>query len=390
MSKSEKKHIQLTIRQKLMLSYSVLVLLMLLLGGAGFYSTYRIYSSNNDLYEQDLHAIDSLRQTGRNVQSIGNDLLRLYTGTGVSSDYVYEILVLQTQNDRLMQDIAQHAKQNEALEQLRSSIESYNSSVNAALEQLEADELPVIPSEAELLSLIDAMTTQCLQSADHRNTADSDIVTELLTLSVGLCLGAALIAVVISFYMSNHFTRRLDIIRSFAKRMAEYDISDDIRDTTEDEIGKTMTALNDSQFMIRDLLEKIISDTSDMTDMGTDISHSLRKTGARLQTVSMLIMKAEELADQMDSTVSGFLSDIRLEEPAAEKLRQMLHVSEEARAMLDEAMGEMSSIETHLEQIAVTSDYQNELSDSNRELISRFRLRPSETKQEGGENPPAR
>lgn len=384
MGKSEKKPKKLNIRMKLMMSFSILVLMIFLLGGAGVYCIYRINGNGSAIYGNELQSVDSLRQLSLNLREIDRDMLLLTTGTGDrdNSDYIYDIRVLQTQNGYLLNDYRQlMAESGGQYIRCKQNVDTYDQKVNTILEQLNDKEEHPDNSEAlafleqEVLTLINIMTEHAIQLADEKNLENQHIFSTLIASVIIICLTAAAAATIIAYRISSSFTTRLETIRGLAKRIAVYDISGDIHDKSEDEIGKTITALNDSQFMLRDLLEKIVRETTDMSDMGADISDSLRKTGSRLQTVSMQIMQTGKMTDEMDQTISDVLAERKLDEDVAEQLRKLLPDSDQAREMLNKAMGEMNGITMHLEQIAVTSDYQNELARSHLKLITRFRLR---------------
>lgn len=382
MRKFEKKQKWLSIRQKLMISYSVLVLIIFILGGAAVYSMYKIYGNGSMIYNNYFQAVDSLRYLSQNLSVIDRDVVLLMTDAGEleHSDYIYDILVLQTQNSHLLDDYGQLTeKDSEAYMQCRQRVEAYNQKISEILEQLESDDAApdlegLAALQKDVFRQLDGMITQSIQKADDINLENQRIFSRIIVTAVVVCLAAAVIAAAISIAISNYFTRRLDTIRSFAKRMAEYDISDDIKGVQEDEIGRTMIALNDSQFMIRDLIEKIISETSALSEMGLDISSALRKTGSRIQSVSMLVMQSGKMAEDMDKVISEILSERKLDDQTADMLRKLLPSSDAAREMLIEAMGEMSNITMQLEQIAVTSDYQNEIANSHKERIGRFKL----------------
>lgn len=377
----------LSIRQKLMMGYFVLVVIIFFLGGIGSYGIYKVYTNSSMIYNNHLQAVDDLRLISQNLSLIDQDILLMTTGSAEqdNTDYVYDILVLQTENGHLLNDYAQLMGTD--ISQCRQSVESFDKKVEAILEEIEQGnstsgyitELSRLKITA--LKQLDSGIGDSVRYANEKNVENQEIFTRIIIMVVVFCLLAAIAAFGVAFYISNYFTKRLDTIREFAKRMAEYDISGDIEEVPEDELGRTMTALNDSQFMIRDLIEKIISETSAMSEMGTDISNALRKTSSRIQAVNVQVMQSGKMAKDMDKMLSEILSVCKLDTETTEKLRQLLPLSETARDMLIEAMSEMNGITMHLEQIAVTSDYQNEISQSHKERIGRFKLQNTAAKE---------
>ena len=384
MSEPGRKKTVLSIRQKLSLSYLILVFFIFLIGSVGAFSIYMVNRNGSMIYSDHLQAVNILRNLNQNLWEIDRDVVLLTTDTGTDSktDYIYNIRMRQTENGQLLIAYSQITPDDAQFEDCRSQIEAYDNKVNSILDGLDMmdntqESVSAIESlEQDVSVLLDDMIARSIEAADNCNAENQRIFNTIIKAVIIVCLAAAAIAALIAVYISSYLTKRLETIRSFAKRMAEYNISDDIEDVSDDEIGRTMVALNDSQFMIRELIEKIVNETTIMSDMGEDISAALRRIKERLQSVSMMIMQSGQMANGMDSTLSEVLASGEVEENAAASLRKLLPISEEARTMLVDAMGEMNSINMQLEQIAVTSDHQNELANDNRERIQQFRSQP--------------
>ncbi len=384
MSEPGRKKTVLSIRQKLSLSYLILVFFIFLIGSVGAFSIYMVNRNGSMIYSDHLQAVNILRNLNQNLWEIDRDVVLLTTDTGTDSktDYIYNIRMRQTENGQLLIAYSQITPDDAQFEDCRSQIEAYDNKVNSILDGLDMmdntqESVSAIESlEQDVSVLLDDMIARSIEAADNCNAENQRIFNTIIKTVIIVCLAAAAIAALIAVYISSYLTKRLETIRSFAKRMAEYNISDDIEDVSDDEIGRTMVALNDSQFMIRELIEKIVNETTIMSDMGEDISAALRRIKERLQSVSMMIMQSGQMANGMDSTLSEVLASGEVEENAAASLRKLLPISEEARTMLVDAMGEMNSINMQLEQIAVTSDHQNELANDNRERIQQFRSQP--------------
>ena len=379
-----RKKTVLSIRQKLSLSYLILVFFIFLIGCVGTFSIYMMNRNGSMIYTDHLQAVNILRNLNQNLWEIDRDVVLLTTGTGTGSktDYIYDIRMRQTENSQLLVDYSQITPDAAQLEECRSQIETYDSKVSSILNALDKkqgtqESVSAIESlEQDVSVLLDDMITRSIEAADDCNAENQRIFNAIIKTVIILCLVAAAIAALITVYISSYLTKRLETIRSFARRMAEYNISDDIEDVSDDEIGRTMVALNDSQFMIRELIEKIVNETTIMSDMGEDISAALRRIKERLQSVSMLVMQSGQMANGMDSILSEVLAGGQLEDSAADRLRKLLPASKEARTLLVDALGEMNSINMQLEQIAVTTDHQNELANDNRERIQHFRSQP--------------
>ena len=387
MEKQKHKKRWVSIRGKLLGSYLVMVVIILLLGILGVNSIYRVYSNGSTIYYNHMRAVEYLKSVSQNLREIDRDLVVLSTDSGIhdDSEYLFAIMTLQNENDRLLhayEKLVLTDLEKRRFEQCRLSLRSFNRQTNMIMDLAQQDNERTIyavydqelaPIKAVAFELIDATVELSLRKAEERNIANQTIFTEIIIAACVLCLCAVGAAVGIAFLMSRYFTRRFDSIRELARRMGEYDISDDLKEMPEDELGETMRALNDSQFMIRDFMETIVSETEEMTDMSGDVSKAVRKARDRLQKQSVSLMEngesAKELAVLAKEAMTGD------PDPAQRRsmLRQYMDVYERVGKVADGTSSDMAEIVTYLEQIAVTADQQNEILYSHRERISRFK-----------------
>ena len=385
----EKKHRKrwVSIRGRLLKSYLIMVIIILLLGVLGVNSIYRVYSNGSTIYYNHMRAVEYLKSVSQNLREIDRDLVVLSTGSGVheDSDYLFAIMTLQNENDRLLhayEKLTLTDMEKRRYEQCRLSLRSFNRQTDMILELVQQDddrkvyavyEQELAPIKAVAFELIDATVELSLRKAEERNIANQTIFTHIIIAACVLSICAVAAAVWIAFLMGRYFTRRFDSIRELARRMGEYDISDDLKEMPEDELGETMRALNDSQFMIRDFMDNIVSETGEMTDMGTDVAKAVRKVRDKLQKESVCLMENGESAKELSILAKRALTEKLTEEQRSEMLQHYLEVYKQVGRVADTASDDIAEMTTYLEQIAVTAEQQNEILLSHRGKISRFK-----------------
>jgi methyl-accepting chemotaxis protein len=267
--------------------------------------------------------------------------------------------------------------------QCRLSILTFDKHINNIVEYIQQGDMDMavasyeqelMPAKASTYELIDAVVDISTGTASDKNEENYTIYRNNVWLISAVMLLAVVIALVITLSMSSYFVNKLINIQLLAKRISEYNISDDITATNDDEFGQTIQALNDSQFMMRDLVEKIIDESASISDAGEDVSLAVRKVNQRIEQINIQVLSSSEMATETDSTIRKILENRNLDEDVVDKLNQVLETSDNAQNILSETRAELSSLAVYLDQIGITSDYQNELANSHRDQVQKFKV----------------
>ncbi len=387
----KKKHIWLSIRQKMLTSYLVLVAIIVLTAVVSVWNIYRVYTNGSTIYSHYMKNVETIQSINQNLREIDRNLVLLTTEEDEENraSYAFTVLDLQAENDELLAEygrLAANDTERQHYDACAAGVAALNRCADEILRRLESGdtagalsvyETELSDAKSTVFSMMRSMAEASVQNAEEKNAENQHIFSQIIITAILIGVAAVIIAFMIALQMSNYFNRRLESIRKLAQRLAEYDISDDIEGMPADELGETMKALNDSQFKMRGLLERVVEEAAAMCEMGTDVSKAVRKAEERISTANIRIVQSFRMASGMDQTVSDMINSGQLGEPDTQKLREVLKLSDTAREMLTDSCGELSSITKFLEQIAVTVDCQNEMAASYQEQVGRFKLKPT-------------
>lgn len=354
---NEKKKKRISIRRKLLLSYFAIVLLIILVGVIGGYYIRAVYQNGNDIYVHNLASVDYLKSISQNVKEIDWYIVSMMSDLGKSQSDKYQqsIQKLQADNDTLMEEYEKlrlSAMEKRRYQQCRLSILTFNKQIDSILEQLKNQKTKaailqyqqeLTPAKACTYELVEAVVEMATARAQQKNENNRVIFNNIIWMISAIILVAAFAAVAIAVKMSSYFTSKLLSIQRLAQRFSEYNVSGDITDTDNDEFGETMEALNDSQFKMRELLEKIIEESADISDAGVEVSQAVRKSNRRIEEINV---KIYDVMEQNTNT--------------KEELKQV--------------QAELSNIAMYLEQIAITSEHQNEIATGHKQQVEKFKV----------------
>jgi methyl-accepting chemotaxis protein len=151
-------------------------------------------------------------------------------------------------------------------------------------------------------------------------------------------------------------------------------LSDDIKETGNDEFGETIAALNESQFMLRNLLEKITTESATIDDIGNEISEAVRKSGQRIEAVNVDLYNVEEMLETLEDKIQKTMTSDNSVEDMVKTLQQIEVQCQDSKDWTQEMQTSLTGIATYLEQIGITAEYQNEIANSHRVQVERFRV----------------
>ncbi|MGN0155151.1 MAG: MCP four helix bundle domain-containing protein [Lachnospiraceae bacterium] len=376
------------IRKKLLLSYFAIVVLMIIIGVIGIYNMHEVYSNGNEIYLNNLKSVEYLKSINQNVREIDQCVISMMSNLDLEyhQDYVDRIKRLQKENEELMEKYSKlkvNTLEERRYNQCRLSILTFDKQINSILDCIEsgdeeaalgAYEQELMPAKACTYELLEAVVELATANANSKNEDNYQIYQNIIWIIVVAMALSVIVAIGITIHMSNSITGKLTEIQRLARRISEYNVSDDIEDMENDEFGETMKALNESQFMIRDLLEKIIDESATISDTGEEVSLAVRKSEQRIENVNIRVLESGEMAEHVDDTVKEILVNRSLDTDTVSLLKKILEESEEARKILTEAREELTSIAMYLEQVGITSDYQNELANSHKEQVKKFKV----------------
>lgn len=383
----EKKK-RMRIRKKLLISYFSIVALIVVVGVLGIYNIHSVYKNGNEIYINNLKSVEYLKSINQNVKETDQCIISMMTALDSSNHvkYMTTITSLRKKNEQLMEQyekISISDMERKRYQQCRLSILSFNKQIEEMLGSmkegekdtaLQRYEQELMPVKACTYELIDAVVDMATSFAEQKNKDNKEIYQRLIWM---ICLvgGIAVVAaIIITVYMNNYFTSKLIAIQHLAKRISEYNVSDDILGTENDEFGETMEALNDSQFKMRELLEKIISESADISDTGVEVSAAVRKSNQRIEAVNVKLYDAESILVNVYDHLDELMGNRELSQELVSAIQELMDYEQTAKEEIKDIQSELSSIAMFLEQIGITSDYQNEIATGHKQQVEKFKV----------------
>jgi methyl-accepting chemotaxis protein len=351
------------------------------------------------MYVNNLKSIENLRDINQNVREIDQCIMSMM---GPLADDYYtvnkeKIISLEAANQELMKEYSKiyvSDLEKRRYNQCRLSVITFNKQMDSLVTMLDEAqgmedeqektriqnnvvttyEQELMPVKACTYELIEAVMDLADANARQKNVDNYRTYNNLLWIIGAVMVLSIFIAVLITIKMSGDFTERLGQIQKLALRISEYDLSDDIKETGNDEFGETIAALNESQFMLRNLLEKITTESATIDDIGNEISEAVRKSGQRIEAVNVDLYNVEEMLETLEDKIQKTMTSDNSVEDMVKTLQQIEVQCQDSKDWTQEMQTSLTGIATYLEQIGITAEYQNEIANSHRVQVERFRV----------------
>jgi methyl-accepting chemotaxis protein len=353
------------LRTKLAIGFGMLLTMLVLLGGVGYYSLQRVTAAtelaNDALAKKQFVALIEAG-VGKQVQAAnehtftGEDTsLQSYGQAKVEVERDLEALdkMLHTEKGRALytnllgsvQEVSRFTEQEIALRRANRNYEATDMAFGAKEQQA----IRQVASDASQLELREDSLAKEALATEHNAQARANLVTLSLVLS-GFAAGI-LIAIFIARSITHGMSRMLNMIREIAAKNLT---QSDIVVYTQDEVGQAEAALNGMKNNLRELIDSIASTAEQVASASQQISSSAEQsaenTGIQNQQTQQVVAAMQEMAAKVHEVLNSSTTASASSQKAADAARRGGKVVEEAlstiRSIAESSKGVAASITT--------------------------------------------
>ena len=141
-----------------------------------------------------------------------------------------------------------------------------------------------------------------------------------ITITLALCVISIIGAIVAGIYMHKNIILRLNTLKNFAEKLANYDFAEDIKITRSDELGVIGRELNTAQKNVRELISTILSESSNMSALSQELSANVEEVSAKLEEVDNSSKKINSTMTETSATTEEIAASVEEVNSSMEKL----------------------------------------------------------------------
>ena len=374
------------IHRQLILSFLIIIFMTIVVGISSIYHVKHVYENGKTIYEDNLNAVDYLMTLDTNIWMTDQVVVRMvkHVGDDTMTDNKAYIENLREKSSKIMEDyeaLNLSKLEKKRYKQCKLSIISFNQYVDTVIKYVdegnvtEASEVytrELIPVENSVYEFLDATSELASNRASDKNADNRSYYVRTINIIVVTMVIIVAFGVIISLRVSNSYTRKLNKIQEWADRVAKYDMSNDIEIHSNDEFGVTAKSLNDSKFMLKEILSKIKNETETLSQSEEDVGEAIKKVKDRIEAINLTELQYDEDGNQLAALIKKTMQLYPLDEEMIKEWNVVLERLDNNLLLADESSKELMSIVTYLEQICVVADYQKKIIEKQKEHTDKF------------------
>lgn len=311
--------IDLQTKNKLLVSFIVMAIMISIVGGFATVGLGRVNTNVELMHDEGIGPIQILNQIQKNVYQVTVEMQRVIWKSQVLEDFsvinasVEQIEKYIEENNKLIADYKTYDlmdREKELLQAYEQSLAQYRDSRNKAIDAakygnfelaIELNDLASVDRD-KTLAIIEDMMDQAQLFADNLQTSSNDIFKFSLFGSIGLTVFGFLFAIVFSLIIGGIISKPIAAAAQHANMFAQGNFSMDVPEAfmaRKDELGILAHAFDEISKNMRDLLRQVIVTVEDMTSSSEELSASAQEVTAQGENINSSAM---EIAAGMQET----------------------------------------------------------------------------------------
>ncbi|WP_019573838.1 methyl-accepting chemotaxis protein [Curvibacter lanceolatus] len=301
---------RLSIRARLYFGTGFSLLRLTVIGLTGFWALHSTQGTLKTLLEQKvqtLTSLDELRLKAADIRRSEKDIIISFNNSvevaNLREAWKKQLGSLLSATSTLQTQNADDSALTESLKQVQAALKEYETGLTPILEQVERAQIDgaAAGAYADRLKKHMEAADQGLSQLSHQaseamHNAEADMqrdIYRLGSLIVALLVVALVVLIPLTVFSVRGLARSITQARDLAERIAQGDLSNEVRSDSDDEIGQLVSSMGQMQESLRDLVKQVMQATeniatasSEIASGNNDLSHRTEQTAANLQKTS--------------------------------------------------------------------------------------------------------
>lgn len=285
--------------KKLILVFTIISLLTFIVGAVTVSKCKNINNKLEATYNVDLKGINYLKELKINVVQLRADILFLKDKDNRDSinDTMAEINSLETKDNNILESykatiVSEESKK--MYSKLAVSLNNWRTSREKFVDSIKQNDYiggeehykDVTKYREDVFSLLDNEINSSVKRAENNYKQSEKIFKSALYLSIAMTILSVIVSIILGILMARHIDKPLKKIEKMAERFSQFDFSEPIEITREDEFGKVAKSLNLSQENVAHLIKTIMSNAGDMSASSEELSATSEELSSKAASIN--------------------------------------------------------------------------------------------------------
>ena len=347
----------LKIRTKLFLAFAVMLVITLIVGVLGIYSTNKINYNGEQLYSSNLNSIEHLYKIQKNLLNIGMNLQGL---TFVQKDKINkqklldDIDTLKKENTNIIdsyQSLIASDEESKEWQVFQTNITNYRNIREKLIEFVKSDNydeagkfwLDVENTRQELFISLEKLIKINEVMADNANDYNSKMNNDFNKFMYSSMAFSIAVSLILSYIISKYMSSSIKKGVIFAEAMGDGDLTKEIDLSSKDELGQLASALNKAKENMKTLIKEIIGQAEEVSASSEELSATVEEITAKVESVNSFtndIVRDTQEASATTEEISASVEEINagvneLSQRATEGSGESLEIKNRAEKIRD-------------------------------------------------------
>lgn len=311
-----------TIRTKLLIGFSLISILLGVIGILGVYDMKVIDDNAEEMYTYNLQNIDDLHEIRYIISENSVDFKNLILAKSPEevSEINSRVDSRRAKNKELFESFESRLttdNQKAAWKSLTDDIGQLRDKRNAAIDKLYTDkreegiaELYKYEEESkEIHNRIDALINSNKLRAEENNERNGRLYYKTSRILIGFVIAGLVLAVALSIVIASYFSNAINKGLKFAEALGDGDLTYEVEVSQgSDEIHKLNNALRDAQLKMRETLMSIVHKTEDVYQSSGNLSAIIQELNSTFENISD---NASTISDDVNE-INGATGELNL------------------------------------------------------------------------------
>lgn len=293
--------VNLKTAQKLIASFVVVSMFIVVVGIIGIYGMNGIKANAVSMHDYNLESIKKLSEIKENISDIRGDLLKIVYQRNINNQNASlekEVQQLQNDNKTVLADYEKtllSGEEKPTYTQLKSDIDAYKAAYDIVIKYADDNNFTDADANFNNLTLLrtkiyndlDSLMKINVNQADNSYSENNSLAKNSLYKIIIITLAGLLIALALGIVISLWISKQINKILKFTESIGNGDLTQSIEINTKDELGSLAKELNKAGGNIRTLIAEIINSASDMSAASEELSATAEEVSSKMEVVNV-------------------------------------------------------------------------------------------------------
>ena len=332
--------------KRLTFSYTLLFIIIALVGTIGLRSLDEVNIASNNMYDTELTSIDILHKLNENSLEISNNILKLI--------YDKDELMIKKLNDDVLSKFEQENELVEEYDKLKldsyqkkefmnfsENYEKYKEKSDSVLKFINTNKYDEALSDYQNLEISRSKIVKSLTDlldyssarAKEENNNNINIYENVKIQIITFIIIGLMFSLILGFSMTRNIIVPLNKIKDYANNLAQYNFSGKIIINGKDEFAQTGIALNIALQNVKKLIKIILEDSSELSASSEELAASVQEIGSKLVYINKSTNEIAIGAQETNSSTEEFILSVQKINTSINKLAEI--VNQEVEKSID-------------------------------------------------------